>query len=284
MTGTDTMPALTAPPNDTNIRLGHLDRRALQTLARRRLPLWDASEPLPDVPKARQRQMASRLMRGGYLDRIERGLYRVVPLTGASAIDPIELVGAWFAPEPHAIVGPAAAEYHGLILDTPTTVGVQLARPKPRDVVYQRMRYQFTTAARNSVLADNIDVITGRVVTHIASPGKLLVLLLAQPRTGRFAGRDARLATEIVIRGAATDIWKGVNWPSLIMRHGNRAVARRLAFLLEQNHVDGFESLRPLVGNAEITNFSTAHPAVGPVLNRWRLRVNDPALLGAGVE
>jgi predicted transcriptional regulator of viral defense system len=255
------------------------EAQALRELARRRQPVWRVEDRILEaLPRARVYQVIQRLQKQGHLDPIERGVYRVVPQTGARIISAVELIGSWFRDEPHALIGAAAASYHGLILDSPTLFDVQLTRPKPGEVEYQGGYYRFTKATHRSVSSDNLKVETGRVTTAIATPEKLLVLLLAQHRTGALAGRDARLATEVFRRGLGMHRWTDIPWPLLILRHGNQAIARRLGFILEAYGVSGWQSLRDLVGTGEITNFSSGYPSQGRVSGRWRLRLNDPLL------
>jgi predicted transcriptional regulator of viral defense system len=257
-----------------------IDQVALRELARRRSPVWATDQALPGIPLVRQRDVAFRLQERGYLERIERGTYRIVPLTGVRAIAPVELVGAWFAEEPHAVIGAAAAEYHGLILDSPTIFEIQLARIK-REVRFQGILYRFTRAKQKAVLADNVAVTQDRSITRIATPGKLMVLLLAQGRRGPQAHNDARLAYEVFLRGIELKKWDHVNWPLLVRRHGNAAVVRRLGYLLERHGIAGAEGLAALRGTAPRTNFSSAYGSTGPISRRWRLRLNDPNLWDA---
>jgi predicted transcriptional regulator of viral defense system len=256
-----------------------LEEQALQELARRRQPVWRVEDRILEMHSpASVRQVIQRLQRQGDLDPIERGVYRVVPQTGARIITPVELIGSWFRDEPHSLIGAAAASFQGLILDSPTLFEIQLTRFKPEEVEYQGGLYRFTKASHRSVVADNIQVETDRVTTAIASPAKLLVLLLAQHRKGVNAGRDARLAVEVFRRGLAKNLWAEIPWPLMIMRHGNQAIARRLGFMLEAYGVPGWQSLRGVVGTSEITDFSSGYPSQGRVSGRWRLRLNDPLL------
>jgi predicted transcriptional regulator of viral defense system len=276
------VPTVTPRSAASSGQTGSLEEQALRELARRRLPVWRVEDRiLESLPAASVRKVTQLLQRDGHLDPIERGVYRVVPPTGARIISPIELIGSWFRDEAHALIGAAAASYHGLTLDTPTLFEIQLSRQKPEEVAYQGGLYRFTKASPRSVAADNIKVETGRVTTSVATPEKLLVLLLAQPRKGAQTGRGAGLAIEVFESGLAKRIWSGVNWPLLIMRHGNQAIARRLGFMLEAYGVPGWQSLRDLVGTGEIADFSSVYPSEGRVSGRWRLRLNDPLVQGA---
>lgn len=261
-------------------RIGPLEHRVLRALDRHRRPVWRvAADGAPEGLTAPQRHQAlHRLVKAGLLERIERGVYLVPPRSGRILVPSIEVVGAWFAGEPHAVVGHAAAEYHRLTLDTPRIIEVQIARPKRGPVEIQGVRYVFSLAARDRVTSDDVTAASRQIRTAIASPGKLLVLLLSQTPSRRSLRptRDARLALEVLERGAARGLWLRVEWAGLIRRHGTVAAARRLGYLLERAGLPGADALLPLRGESGNLPFSVVHPPDGPVNTRWRLLLNDP--------
>jgi predicted transcriptional regulator of viral defense system len=255
--------------------------RLLRELDRRHLKVWrPAQDPISGFSSAQQREAAHRLAKAGTLERLERGAYLVVPRSGARLTPPIEVVGSWFANEPHALIGAAAAEFHGLTNDTPSTIDIQLARVKREEIEFQLKRYRFVRSSLVSVTTDNVVVRSASVSTSVASPAKLLVLLLNQHRRGSGTVRDARLAMEVVQRGAVLDLWRTVAWDRIVRRHGTAATARRLGYLLERHDIPGAEKLLRLRGAAGYTPFSAVHPAQGPLSTRWRLRLNDPVIIG----
>ena len=255
--------------------------RLLQELDRRHLKVWrPAQDPIPGFSSSQQREAAHRLAKAGTLERLERGAYLVVPRSGARLTPPIEVVGSWFANEPHAVIGAAAADVHGLTYDTPSTIDIQLARAKREEIAFQLKVYQFVRSGLVSVTSDNIVVRSASVSTSVASPAKLLVLLLNQHRRGAGTFRDARLAMEVVERGAERNLWNRVAWDRIVRRHGTAATARRLGYLLEQQDIPNAEKLLRLRGTAGYTPFSALHPDIGPLSTRWRLRLNDPVITG----
>jgi predicted transcriptional regulator of viral defense system len=259
--------------------------RLIRELDRRHLRVWrPAQDPIPGFSRSEQREAAHRLTKAGSLERLERGAYLVVPRSGARLAAPIELVGGWFANEPHSVIGAAAAEFHGLTYDTPSTVDVQLARPKRDEIMFQRRVYRFVHSRLTSVESDNAMVQSANVSTSVASPAKMLVLLLNQHRRGAGTVRDARLALEVVERGVERNLWNTVAWDRLVRRHGTAATARRLGYLLEQHGVPSAERLLPLRGSAGYTRFSALHPDTGPISTRWQLRINDPVVTGVDAQ
>ncbi len=256
-----------------------LEARLLRELDRRHLRVWRPTQaPVPGLSAAQQPEVAYRLAKAGILERLERGAYLVIPRSGARLAQPLELVGAWFADEPYSVIGAAAAEHHGLTYDTPSTIEVQLARAKHERVEFQGKTYRFVQSRPSSVTSDNMEAAAASQRAKVASPAKLLVLLLRRHRRGPATARDSRLAIEVIERGIARNLWHSVPWDRLIKRHGTSATARRLGYLLERHGLPGWERLLALRGRAGYTLLSSLHPADGPVSPRWRLRLNDPIL------
>ncbi len=254
-----------------------LEAKLLRELDRRHLRVWRPTQaPVPGLSAAQQPEVAHRLAKAGMLERLERGAYLVIPRSGARLAQPLELVGAWFADEPYSVIGAAAAEHHGLTYDTPSTIEVQLARPKHERVEFQGKTYRFVQSRPSSVTSDNMEAAVGSQRAKVASPAKLLVLLLNQQRRGPATARDSRLAIEVIERGIARNLWHSVPWDRLIKRHATSATARRLGYLLERYGLPSWERLLALRGRAGYTLFSSLHPEDGPVSPRWRLRLNDP--------
>ena len=259
--------------------LGPIEHSILRALDRRREPVWRVECGLPTGLSATSvRGALQRLVAAGQVERIERGTYVVMPRSGRVILRPLELVGSWLGDEPHAVIGQAAAEHHHLTLDTPTTVEVQLARAKP-PVEFQGVRYVFSRRDPRSVGQDNMRVRHAGASTLVASPAKLLVLLLdATPsRRGTRPPRDVRLALEVVERGAERRLWDRVDWPLVLRRHGSAAAARRLGYLLQRAGIDESDLL-PLRGVSGNIPLSPLYPAVGPVDPRWRVVINDPVV------
>lgn len=259
-------------------RIGPLEHRVLQALDRSRTRVWHVTDGGPsEITPSQLRQALHYLAASGLLERIERGTYLVLPRSGRILVSPLELVGSWFNGEPHVVVGHAAAEYHRVTLDTSSVVEVQLGRAK-KPIEFQGVRYVFSKQAEASLLADNVKINLGQTTSTVASPGKLLVLLLNQTssRHSKRATRDTRLALEVIERGVTLRFWAKVDWVRLVRRHGNSSTARRLGYLLERAAIPGAEGLLALRGSAGNVRFSPIYPPEGQVNTRWRVVLNDP--------
>jgi hypothetical protein len=188
-------------------------------------------------------------------------------------------VAEWFREEPYAVVGHAAAEAHRLTLDSSGLIELQLARRKSA-IAFQGVRYQFVRANAKSVSKDNRRVKVAKTLVSVASPGKLLVLLLSleSARHSDRPVRDTRLAIEVIDRGRGFGYWTDVDWVPLVRRHGNSASARRLGYLLERFAVSQGRTLLQLRGPSGVVPFSPLYPPEGPIDRRWRLILNDPLI------
>lgn len=262
-------------------RLGPVEQSLLRAIDRTRSRVWKLSADTvpPDVTSDQARHAVHRLAGAGLIDRIERGTYLVHPRSGRVPMLPIDLVGAWLADEPYEVIGWAAAEAHDLTQQTTSVVEVRLTREKA-PVEFHGIRYVFTKTGSSSVAADNTKVTTTTGTATVASPGKLVVLLLRQEGARRRAHPrdDTRLVLEVLERGIARQIWARTDWVRLVRRHGSAQVARRLGYLLERSGSGAAEALLSLRGTSGNKPFAPSLSAEGPVSTRWRLILNDPGL------
>lgn len=262
-------------------RLGPVEQSLLRAIDRTRDRVWTLSADTlpPGMTPDQARHAVHRLANAGLVDRIERGTYVVHPRSGRVPMLPLDLVGAWLAGEPYAVIGWAAAEAHDLTLQTTGVAEVQLTREKA-PVEFWSVRYLFTEAASSSVAADNRKIRTQTGTVTVASPGKAIVLLLRQEAARRSARvrDDTRLVLEMLERGLAKRTWAKTDWVRLVGRHGNAQVARRLGYLLELVGVEGAEALLSLRGTSGNKPFAPSLATEGPVSSRWRLVLNDPAV------
>ena len=260
--------------------IGPVELRILQALDRSKRRVWRVGQDNPHgLSDIQLRQSLHYLTKAGLLERIERGVYFVPPRSGRILISPLELVGAWFADEPHAVVGHAAAEQHRLTLDVSSVVEVQLTRKK-HSVAFQGVLYVFSQMARPRLVADNVKVVFDSSTTLVASPGKLVVQLLTNTSSRRSsrATRDTGLVLDVLEAGKRRGLWVRVDWPRLVQRHGTASTVRRLGYLLEQLGIGSAESLLPMRGESGNVVLSPVYPMTGPIDKRWRLVINDPAV------
>lgn len=260
--------------------IGPLEASILERLDRERRLVWRVSVPMLSLTLTQRSEAAHRLSRDGRIVRIEKGIYLVMPRSGPRMVLPDQLVGAWFQGEPHAIIGAAASHYHRLTADTPRVIEVQLARPKA-EVTFQGQRYRFTKATPVSVAHDNVRMHFDSGDTHMASPGKLVVLMLTRMSARRRpqAHRDLRSVTDILLRGGRLGFWKSIDWPVLVKRHGTPSAARRLGLLLETFGFGLHERLRSSIGTSGNVRLDTTRGEAGyPIDRRWKVVINDPEI------
>jgi predicted transcriptional regulator of viral defense system len=216
-------------------------------------------------------QVLHRLAAKGWLARLQRGTYRVIPLEAGPE-------GSWAAHEylvaaslvsPYYLAYATALYYHGYTERRPGQVWIATTRRKrPRTV--EGVRYRFVTlgskffgyteqplldasifvAEREKAIADGFD--------HPEYCGGVI-----EPAKGLWYGSD-----EI-------DLGKTIGYSR---RLGNRSATRRLGFWLEllgaaDNAVLG---QLEMPGNRNYARLDPSGPPTGPRNARWRLIVNIP--------
>lgn len=74
---------------------------------------------------------------------------------------------------------------------------------------FQGIHYVFPQAQADSLCADNVAIKVGRASTWVASPGKIVVLLLnlESARRSERPTRHTQLALEILERGSVANLW-----------------------------------------------------------------------------
>lgn len=229
--------------------------------------LWAPPERTPDA--------LYRLSLKGWLRRLERGVYLLIPLEAGPARNWTEngWVIAHYLIEPAAIAYWSALQYWNMTEQIPQVIFVQTTRRKqPKEIA--GMKFQFVTVVAKHFFGVAREQIGGKVI-RVTDREKTLIDCAARPD---LSGGILQLVQ--VLRGSKEHI----HWERLdryLERWGGGAVAKRLGYLAEvleiplpakhlaawQSQVSrGISPLEPGAGNQ------------GPVVNRWQLRVNVPIL------
>jgi predicted transcriptional regulator of viral defense system len=216
-----------------------------------------------------------RLESKGWLRRLERGTYLIVPLEAGPTREWTEsaLVIASHLIQPAAIAYWSALHYWNMTELIPHTVFVQSTRRKHRsrkDVLGIPFRFvkvvksKFFGVVRRSVAGQPIFV-TDREKT----------LLDAADRP-ELTGGIAQLA-----QGLRTS-WSEVNWQQVdeyLARCGVGSLTKRLGYLVETlnlpipQYQERLETWRQSLSSG-ISLLEPGHDTGGPIVTRWRLRVN----------
>lgn len=267
-----------SPTREGSQGLGDAERRILSALAALERPTITADDVVATGGTSRQRTnlALSRLARKGWLRRLRRGVYTVVPLSSASGRavieDPLAVAMALF--DPCYISGWTAAQHWGLSEQVSNAVMVCSARPqRASHQTIGGVNYVVRRVPERAIFGIT-KVWSGTVAIQMATPHRTVIDLLDAPEMGG-GGRQAL----DIIRA----YWQRPGGDpdalfELAVRLGRGSVFKRLGFTTERFTKAGrawLDRCRKQL-SAGVALFDPSGPARGPIVSRWRLRVNVP--------
>jgi predicted transcriptional regulator of viral defense system len=219
----------------------------------------------------------SRLARKGWLQRLRRGAYSVVPLSSASATPPLEspLAVAMHLFAPCYISGWSAAEHWGLTDQIFNAVAVFSARPQRRGTQQVAgVTYRVRRVRRESIFGTT-RVWVASAAIEMADIHRTVIDVLDAPEMGG----GGRHALDIVRAYWARSDADPDRLLQYALRLGRGTVFKRLGLTAERyGKTDAAwrQACRDHL-SAGISLLDPAGPARGPIVSRWRLRLNIPA-------
>ncbi len=225
--------------------------------------------------------LLSRLARKGWLRRFRRGVYAVVPLSSSSAAPPVEspLAVAMQLFTPCYISGWSAAQHWSLTDQIFNAVAVFSAKPQRRGtqliagVTYRVRR------VRGENIFGTTRVWAGSVAIEIADIHRTVIDVLDAPEMGGGGPHTLDIVRAYWARSDA-DQQRLLEYG---LRLGRGTVFKRLGFFAERfGRADPawLTTCRDHL-SAGVSLLDPAGPARGPIVSRWRLRVNIPMEPGA---
>lgn len=217
----------------------------------------------------------SRLARGGWLKRIERGLYMLVPLSaGPDRVwtESALVIGTRLV-EPSAIAYWSALCFWNFTEQAPRTVFVQSPQRKLQpNLVLSGVQYRFVMIRASRFFGLAQRAVDGQPI-QVTDREKTIVDAADRPD---LSGGIWQLAQ--ILRGH----WAEVAWATLdeyLMRFASGAVYKRLGYLVETLELpipDRAERLAVWQSQltAGIARLDPGDPAGGPARTRWRVRDN----------
>ncbi len=217
----------------------------------------------------------SRLQRGGWLKRIERGLYMLVPLSaGPDRVwtENALAIGTRLI-EPSAIAYWSALRFWNFTEQVPHTVFVQSPRRKLQSkLVLAGVQYQIVTIGAPRFFGLVRRAVDGQPI-QVTDRAKSVVDAADRPD---LCGGIWQLAQ--ALRGH----WAEVEWPKLdeyLTRFASGAVYKRLGYLMEMLDLPIPDRMQRLAGwqthlTAGIAFLDPGELAGGSVCMRWRVRDN----------
>jgi predicted transcriptional regulator of viral defense system len=252
------------------------NRTLLERLHRTARGPFGAAEaaPMLEVPEPRASRLLRYLAARGWLSRIRRGLYTVVPLgaTNPSAWREDEWIIASRVFAPSYIAGWSALGHWSLTEQLFRTVMVATGQSvRARDVEVQgtSFRVRHVPKAKHFGLKP---VWRGRVRVLVSDPSRTMVDVLDDPSSGGGMRHIADALGEYWVSDHRSE-QKLIEYAT---RVGNRTVFKRLGFLAETMALDAPKLVEACRRNIS-SGVSALDPAVrrqGRIVTRWNLRVN----------
>lgn len=217
------------------------------------------------------RQFLERLQTKGWIKRIKRGRFAVIPLSSGEERTPQlhEFIVAMELVSPAAIAYWSALNHHGMTEQVPRTVFIATNHPvrrPPGEVL--GVSYKIVALRPEKffgIVKDWID----ETLFMVTDREKTIIDGLDLPQ---YAGGVDEISKAIVTGWAQIDEAKLRKYAANI---GNSAVAKRLGFLMETLGLGDVEKLRKAIALAP--GFSPLDPTMprhGKYNRRWRLLVN----------
>jgi len=258
--------------------LGSAERRALSMLTAMERPLVTASDLMSVAGLDRQAAnlMLSRLSRKGWLRRVRRGAYETVPLssspTHATTADPVAMAMELFSP--CFISGWTAAQHWDLTEQIFNSIAVYSAKPQRRsEQQISGIHYRIRRVTEDAIFGTT-NIWSGTVAVKMATLHRTIIDVLDAPEMGG-GGRQ----TLDIVRSYWSRSDRSPNeLLGLATRLGRGSVFKRLGFTAElfgkpeRSWIDECRS-HLTTGIALLDPGSPPH---GPIVSRWRLRINIP--------
>lgn len=214
------------------------------------------------------------LARRGWLSRVRRGLYVPVPLDARRSGEWIE--DPWVVAErvfsPCYIGGWSACEHWDLTDQTfRTLLVVTTRRVRLLDLEIQGIPFHLTVRGEDALFG-TVPVWRGQNRVPVSDPSRTAVDLLDDPHLGG----GIRTVADVLYEYLGSEHRNDELLVQYGDRLGNRAVFKRLGYLLEHSGIDAPDLIRSCLERRS-SGLVLLDPSVqetGPIVRRWRLRVN----------
>ena len=218
----------------------------------------------------------SRLARKGWLRRLRRGVYAVVPLSSVSGMpiaeEPLAVAMELFSP--CYISGWTAAQHWALTEQIYNSIVVCSARPQRRSIQQiGGVTYRIRRITEKAIFGTT-KVWSGTVAVQMATVHRTLIDVLDAPGLGG-GGRQTLDLARAYWRRSDTDPEALLE---LATRLGRGSVIKRLGFGAERFGLPSeawLDRCRERLSEG-VALFDPAGPKRGPIVSRWRLRINVP--------
>lgn len=217
-----------------------------------------------DLGKESLLVLLSRLEKKGWVERIEKGKYMILPLGSEKEKYTLDefVIGSTLV-DPHCIGYWSALNYHGFTEQIPKTVFVQTtSRKKERDKKVFGVRYKVIRLKEDKFFGKE-KIWLEETPVNITDKEKTIVDCLDKPK---YCGGVIEVAKGI--RSEDFDMGKMLEY---IDRIGNSGVLRRFGYLCELYNVD---IELPSVDSRNYLLLDPTMPDKGDKNSKWRLTIN----------
>jgi predicted transcriptional regulator of viral defense system len=252
------------------------NRAYLEELHREAHGAFDVKEAstILGVGQEEASQLLGYLARRGWLSRVRRGLYVAVPLdarhSGEWIEDPWVVADRLFSP--CYIGGWSACAYWDLTEQVFRTLLVVTARRvRHRDEEIQGIPFRLTVRNEKAFFG-TVSVWRGQNRVAVSDPSRTVIDVLDDPGLGGGIRTVADVLGEY-LRSEHRDDQRLVDYGD---RFGNRAVFKRLGYLLEHGNVEAPELVEACLARRSrgLAKLDPAVDAPGRIVRRWGLRMN----------
>lgn len=252
------------------------NRRRLEALHRETSGPFTVKEAgdVLSLGRARTSKFLAYLASRGWLARIRHGLYTTVPL-GASAPsdwreDPWVVAMAAFSP--CYIGGWSACEHWGLTEQVFRDVVVVTATPvRRKSVVVQDTVFRLTHCSEDRIFGTQV-VWHDQHKIQLSDPSRTLVDILDEPALGG----GVRHVADVVVAYFGSDHRNDEQLLHYVAKLGNRAVCKRLGYLLETLGISAPGVIERCLSMQSV-GLTMLDPSIdqrGRIIKRWNIRAN----------
>lgn len=232
---------------------------------------------LRDYKAGTANQILSRLSRKGWLQRLKRGVYSIVPLSSITAAPAIEKIWPLAVDlfKPAFISGWSSAEHWDLTEQIFNSVAIVTSLPQRKNLhVIGDIKFR-TKTINKKLFFGTTKIWFGSSAVEIADPSRTLVDILDVPSFGG----GGRHVIDVVNRYWRSDTCN----PDLLFKYAlqyDRGVLfKRLGYLAEKQNAPVDENwIKACQKHTSkgISNFDPDGPKVGKIITKWNLRINLP--------
>jgi len=236
----------------------------LEELAKRKIFTIDDAKEISGIDKNILKVILLRLERRGWIERIEKGKYMIIPLGSKKGEYTLNefLIGSLLV-QPCIISYWSALNYHGFTEQIPSTVFIQTtSRKKKQEIEIFGVKYKIIRVNREKIFGIEKTWIEEEQIT-ITDKEKTIIDCFDKPK---YCGGIIEVAKALKTRDYNPN--KLVNYAEKI---GNSGVIRRLGYL------NDLFSLQMDISSIKTRNYLLLDPAMpkkGETNAKWRLIIN----------